>query len=474
MIKRIILSHNYIFWTAFHIILGIVSSLSPYGLIIWFYAVVGSSFFMVLSLKGIFPFIAFITYLISFELLARMSQTSPFIPYELGKYLLCFMLILGVIKYGYKNYLGLILVLLLIPSIFFDLSGKVDSKTLVFNLMGPINVGLAVWFFYGKSITKVQLIKLLRISLFPLIAVLFSTIFKTPSYDNLEFTLGANFETSGGGGSNQVSTVLGLGVFICFIFLINKWPITGFRILDFFLFFLFGFQGLLTFSRGGIIGGVIGILIIFLFILMSGKSEKKRFKLPRLGKVFLIATILSLITFQVVDNLTGGLIGLRYLGETQGTLAGTKEKSFDSITTGRFSIFIEDLELWEENLVWGVGAGSSSFLREESQFYFSHVELSRLLAEHGVFGLIYFLILIYLMSRLILSKRPPMEKGILFAFFIIALYTTFHAAMRTYLTPLFIGLSLMDVRMVKHKPKTSKEVEIEVQKKTNQNFRPVL
>lgn len=403
-----------------------------------------------------------------------MSQTSPFIPYELGKYLLCLMLILGVIKYGYKNYLGLIMVLLLIPAMFFDLSQQVDSNVLIFNLLGPINVGLAVWFFYGKGITKLQLIKLLRISLLPLIAVLFSTIFKTPSYDTLEFTLGANLDTSGGGGSNQVSTVLGLGVFVCFLFLINKWKITGFRIIDFFLFFLFGFQGLLTFSRGGIIGGVIGILIIFLFVLMnakSAKSGKKRFKLPQLGKVFLTATILSLLTFQVVDNLTGGLLGLRYLGETVGTLAGTKEKSIDSITTGRFSIFIEDIELWEENLVWGVGAGSSSFLREESQFYFSHVELSRLLAEHGIFGLVYFLILIYLMFRLTLSKRPPMEKGILFAFFIIALYTTFHAAMRTYLTPLFIGLSLMEVKMPKPKPKVSTE---EVEKQVNQNFRPVL
>ncbi|MEB2777525.1 hypothetical protein SYJ56_19575 [Algoriphagus sp. D3-2-R+10] len=471
MIKRIILSHNYFFWIIFHIILGIVSSISPYGLIIWFYLVVGTSFFMIVRLKSIFPYIAFITYLISFELLARMSQTSPFIPYELGKYLLCFMLILGVIKYGHKNYLGLLLVLLLVPAIFFDLSGKVDSQALVFNLLGPINVGLAVWFFYGKSITKLQLIKLLRISLFPLIAVLFSTIFKTPSYDNLEFTLGANFSTSGGGGSNQVSTVLGLGIFICFLFLINKWKITGFRIIDFFLFFLFGFQGLLTFSRGGIIGGVIGILIIFLFVLTSAESEKKRFKLPRLGKILLTATILIIITFQVADNLTGGLLGLRYLGETEGTLAGTKEKSIDSITTGRFNIFIEDIALWEENVVWGVGAGSSSFLRTESQFYFSHVELSRLLAEHGIFGLIYFLILVYIMFRLILSKRPPMEKGILVAFFIIAIYTTFHAAMRTYLTPLFIGLSLMEIKMLKPKSKVSKE---EIEKNVNQNFRPVL
>lgn len=471
MIKRIILSHNYFFWTIFHIILGIISALTPYGLILWFYFVVLSSFFVILRIKGVFPYIAFITYLTSFELLARMSQTSPFIPYELGKYLLCFMLILGVVKFGYKNYIGFILVLLLLPAIFFDLSGQVDRQGIVFNLLGPINVGLAVWFFYGKTITKLQLIKLLRISLFPLIAVLSSVIFKTPSYDELEFSLGANFSASGGGGSNQVSTILGIGIFICFLFLINKWKITGYRYADFFLFFVFGFQGLLTFSRGGIIGGVIGILIVLFFVMLSGDAEKRRYKLPKLRKIFMLAVILLVITFQVADSLTGGLLGLRYLGETEGTLAGTKEKSLDSFTTGRVTIFLEDIELWEEHVVFGVGAGASSFLRGGSQFYLTHVELSRLLSEHGIFGLVYFLILMYLMFKILLSKKSPMEKGILVAFFVIALYTTFHAAMRTYLTPLYLGLSLMNIKFLKPKAKIpKKEVEVDLHHK----FKPIL
>ncbi|MFL0682926.1 MAG: O-antigen ligase family protein [Algoriphagus aquaeductus] len=465
MIKRIILSKNYLFWTIFHVLLGVASSLSPFGLIIWFYLVVGTSFLTIIRIKNVFPFIIFITYLTSFELLARMSQTSPFIPYELGKYLLCLMLIIGVFKFGFNSYLGLIMVVLILPSIFFDLSGKVDKQGLIFNLMGPINVGLAIWFFYGKSITKIQLIKLLRISLLPLISVLSSIIFKSPSYDELEFTLGASFATSGGGGSNQVSTLLGIGIFISFLFLINKWKITGNRILDFGLFFLFGFQGLLTFSRGGIIGGVLGILVILFFIMLSAESDKRRYKLPKLGKIFVLAAILLMITFQVADNLTGGLLGLRYLGETEGTLAGTKEKSIDSITTGRFNIFMEDLELWEENLVLGVGVGASSYLRGGSQFYLSHVELSRLLSEHGILGLLYFIILMYLMIRLIKSKKPPMEKGILVALFLIAIYTTFHAAMRTYLTPWFIGLSLMEIKYPKLGSKTSKK---EVSKESNQ------
>lgn len=446
MIKRIISSKSRFWWVLFHVFLGIVSSITPWGLIAWFYLVFATSFYVVIKSKSIFPFCLFIAYLTSFELLARMSQTSPFIPYELGKYLLFLMLCIGIYKFKTKSHIGLVMVLLLLPSAFFDLSGEVNRSSLIFNLMGPINVAMAIWLFYGKSISKLQLIRLLRISILPLIAILASTIFKTPSYNELEFTLGANFATSGGGGSNQVSTVLGLGMFISFIFLINKWNLTGYRITDFLLFFLFGFQGLLTFSRGGILGGVLGIMIVFYFVIKTPKRHKTLFKLPNLGKAFLLSLFLVLITFQVADSLTGGLLSLRYLGETEGTLAGTKEKSLNSITTGRVEIFLEDMQLWGDSPILGVGAGASSYMRNFSYFYLSHVEMSRLLSEHGLLGLIYFVLLLYVLLQILLKKQTPMEKGIMVAFFIIALYTTFHAAMRTYLTPLFIGLSLLYVK----------------------------
>ncbi len=367
------------------------------------------------------------------------------------------MMIIGIIKFGVKNYLGFLLVFLLVPAMFFDYSGEVDNSSIVFNLLGPLNLGLVVCFFYKRKIGRSRFIKILRISILPLIAVLASTIIKTPSYSEMEFTLGANSAVSGGGGSNQISTLLGVGMFLSFIFLINRWKLTGKRLLDFLLFLLFGFQGLLTFSRGGMIGGILGILIVIFFIITSKSSVKRKYNLPQLAKIFVIASILMLLTFQVANNLSGGLLMLRYMGETEGTLAGTKEKTLDSFTTGRVSIFTEDLELWYDHFIFGVGAGASSYLRKGSQFYLTHVELSRLLSEHGILGLVYFLILLYLLVRLMTSSKTPMEKGILLAFFIIALYTTFHAAMRTYLTPLFIGFSLFDLQLTSNNKKPSKK-----------------
>ena len=83
----------------------------------------------------------------------------------------------------------------------------------------------------------------------------------------------------------------------------------------------------------------------------------------------------------------------------------------------------------------------------------AHVELSRLLAEHGLLGLLYFILLVVVPWSTIRRVRAPMLRGIQLALFFLALYTTFHAAMRTYVTPLLTGISMMAVVAAKPKEK---------------------
>ena len=54
----------------------------------------------------------------------------------------------------------------------------------------------------------------------------------------------------------------------------------------------------------------------------------------------------------------------RYLGETVSTLNKTKVKTINTISTGRYELLLSDLKLWKDNLIFGVGAGASTFLRE--------------------------------------------------------------------------------------------------------------
>jgi O-antigen ligase len=156
--------------------------------------------------------------------------------------------------------------------------------------------------------------------------------------------------------------------------------------------------------------------------------------------------IVLIITFIYADKITGGKLALRYQGETYGTLAGRKQKTLNVITSNRLQIFKDDLNLWKEYPVFGVGVGASRYMRNKTNGFLSHVEFSRLLSEHGIPGLVYIVILTVLGINVFRDRKQGRYSLILFAFYGIALFTTFHSAMRTYITPLLFGLSMLLVR----------------------------
>ncbi|WP_147392272.1 O-antigen ligase family protein [Algoriphagus lacus] len=432
--------------------MGLSATFSPIPVIVWFYLVIITSLGLILKRsESPFILIGILLYLISFELLARMARTSPFIPYELGKYLLCAGMIWGILKYKTGGKEGWIMLLCLVPAIFIDVTGQVVSSDLVFNILGPVNVALVIVFFYKQQVTTRQLSHLLRMIVYPMLGVLGYTIIKSPDFKEVEFALGANVDWSGGFGSNQVSTLFGLGAFFMFILMINRWKFSGYVLIDALVLFAFSFQGLLTFSRGGMLGAVLGIMVVLFFLRGASLLDRKKYKLPKIGKYVLPAILVAVVAYLAVDEITGGMLSLRYQGETMGTLEGSKVKSLNSVTTGRFEIFEGDINLWTEHFFLGVGAGASRFIRETMTGTVAHVELSRLLAEHGLLGLIYFLILCRLGFQLFKSNPNPLIRGILMALFVVAMYTTFHAAMRTFVTPALIGLSLLSVKLTEKK-----------------------
>jgi O-antigen ligase len=426
--------------------LGAVSILTPWILIGWFYLVLLTDGMSIIRKQrsSFVPIVYLIVYTTSFELLARMSETSPFIPYELGKYLLLLLLSFGILKGYRKGNIGWLMVFLLLPAALFDISGESTIRNLVFNLIGPINVALAVVFFQKQEVNKKNFVDILRLLLYPLVSVLAFTVLGSPSLEDVEFTLGANFETSGGFGSNQVSTALGLGAFLVFILWWKREGFSGYLWLDVVFLLLFVFRGLVTFSRGGMIGGALGIIIFLLLdrgITGDGRVIKPVKAILTAIPVFIILTV----TFTYANKVTGGLLSKRYQGETPGTLAGRKEKTLNVFTSNRLQIFKDDLELWKENPLLGVGTGASYYLRENTHRIAAHVELSRLLSEHGLLGAFYFLILCGLGFKLLKKAHTTSSDAILFAIFVLALFTTFHSAMRTYVSPLLIGLSMLTV-----------------------------
>ena len=137
---------------------------------------------------------------------------------------------------------------------------------------------------------------------------------------------------------------------------------------------------------------------------------------------------------------------MRYSGQTEGTLISGERISFNKLTTGRYDNFLGDIDLWLANPLFGVGVGASSYMRTTMNGVIAHVELSRLLAEHGISGLLFFFILVTLPWRILLINKDPINRAILLSLFGLAIFTSFHAAMRTYITPLFVGISLLNIK----------------------------
>jgi hypothetical protein len=436
-----------LFWTFAHIGLGFLCTLTPFVLIGWFYFILFTNFFKANSLlqmkKPAFFFMLF-SYLISFELLDRMAKTSPFIPQELGKYFLLIMGLLGIIAVGVRYSNGILMALLVTPALFYDFSGQRAISDIINYYLAPVAVGLGIAFAYRLKITGIQLNQILKFVWLACLSSLVFTFIKTPDFEKISFDLSANSDTTGGHSSNQVSTILGLGMFITFYSIFKRLNFSGNRVLDSLILLGFAFQGLISFSRGGMMVGAIGILMI-LFLPEANSEQSKKNSSLAISAIVLISLY---CVFEIANNITGGNLLLRYQGETAGTIRGTKEVTVDHFVTGRLGILEQDINLWGEHLITGVGVGASRFLRNVERVGVApHVEFSRLLADHGLLGFIYsiyFFIILPLQFFRSNDKNP--HQIILFVILTIAILTTFHAAMRTFVTPLFMILACLKVQ----------------------------
>lgn len=447
IIESLISNKRNLVWTIMHALLGIISTVTPFAFIIWFYLLMfgnlEKSFIFLRQKKSIF-FITLFAYLISFEVLDRMAKTSPFIPYELGKYMLVLMGLLGITFFWIRSSLGMVMIFLITPALFYDYSHQRDISDIINYFLGPLAVGLGIAFTDKLNITQRQLDEILKLIYWACLTCLVFTFIKTPDFDEIEFSLKAQSDTTGGHSSNQVSTVLGLGMFLAFYNLYTRKLFSGNYIIDNIIFIGFIFQGLLSFSRGGMLVGLFGILLMTFF------GQRSIFKNAKALLFAFVGILLLIGAFFIANNVTKGNLLLRYQGETQGTLLGTKEKTADHIVTGRLGIFEKDIEVFYKHPLTGVGLGASKYLRDEDEHVAAHVELSRLFADHGLLGIIYSLLFFGLLFT-VYKRNKFKSNNILFILVFIALATTFHAAMRTFITPLFLiigSFNLKDERII--------------------------
>lgn len=448
-------------WTIVHAIIGAISAFTPWAFILYFYLILFFNVkqaFNVLKKGNIIMFTLLIGYLQSFEQVARVSKSYPFVPSEFAKYISVLFGIYALsVSKRKANPVGIAMLILITPAIFFDLSGQRGWAEIVNHFLSPFAVSLAVMLWGGYRPTELMISRLMRLIWLGFVSVLISVVVKTPELETLNFGLEGNAATSGGASTNQISTILGFGMFLTFYSLYKKENFSGYKLGDMAIFLLFSLQTLLTFSRGGMIGGVMAILVMVFGSAVTESPSAASAIGPRKKKkgfpviYLVVGVILLLVAFSVVDQVTGGKLSLRYQGETQGTVGGYAEKDINRFTSGRSGIVEDDIKVWLDNPIIGGGIGSSPYLRMRYQadggdFYITpHIELSRLLSEHGILGIGYFVLIIYIGIRTWFRRNQLPSGDVLFALYILAIATSFHAAMRTFVTPFLISICAMSL-----------------------------
>ena len=377
-------------------------------------------------------------YFMSAEVFFRMTKAYVF--WETGKYAVIWFSLLGMFHYGFKRNAApyIIYIILLLPGVFVSLDEiayDVDfRKAVLFNLSGPICLSIAAIFTYGRTVTFREMLKILDYIIYPLIATTVYIIIYSPSIRDVVTSTASNSAVSGGYGPNQVATALGLGVFILLTRLMIPYKNILVHWTMMFFMALMAYRALLTFSRGGVLVAII-MSLAFIGVFYFATNFKLKVK-TSLRVIALIATALAVWTFTILQ--TGGMIENRYENKDA---QGYEKEDF---TTGRSELFVAEIDAFKESPFFGVGVGrvKSIFKEELGAEIASHNEVSRMLSEHGVFGLLALLILIL---APVITKTKGRKNIYFWSFLIFWFLTIAHSSMRIAMPAFVYALGLLNI-----------------------------
>lgn len=378
------------------------------------------------------------SYVAGVEVFLRMIKGAPL--FETGKYSIILILFVGMIVGKTKQRMSIAfpiyLLLLLLGIVFTDVpGGESIRRAIAFNLSGPFMLGVAAIYFYKRTITKQELHNALIFFILPIFSMVTFMYFRTPDFSEINFGGVSLGDTSGGFGPNQVATALGFGIFILGYFILVKQSLTGYFIVDAIIMMYFIFRGLLTFSRGGIVTAAICfVLFAFLFILHK-RDYSKIFQYLVVGTLFMTSV------WVYTADVTGGMLNNRYTGRNA---RGIKKAD---ASAGRIQLFKSQLQGFQDAPLFGIGVGNGKYRRLEAggMVGTSHNEVTRLIEEHGLIGLI-ILILLLLVPILHFLPLNNYQRGILGAFYVFWFLTINHSAMRIAFPGLIYGLALINLR----------------------------
>ena len=322
-------------------------------------------------------------YFASLEMIMRTTNGN--ILYESGKYGVILFMVLGLYLSSSQNRYNIwwVFIMLLLPGLL--ITNHFESAR--FALSGPIALAVSAVYFAGRDVSWEDYKKIIKCLIIPVIGLCVVLTLKTPDYSKIVFTANSMYATTGGAGPVHVSGILGGALLLMLVMILINSPLFINRLISIGLSAYIGLRLLLSFSRAGLFSCIISLVIVLWHLVKHKYLEIERSKF--IGYL-VILFIISFSLWNVVNSITGGMAYNRFSGrDTAGNVKA-------DISTGRGDLFIQEIQMFLDNPLSGIGAGEVVTVRNAmySSKQPSHTEYSRLLAEHGFFGLIDLIILV--------------------------------------------------------------------------------
>ena len=386
-------------------------------------------------------------YIAGSEVLWRMTQSSPL--WEFGKY--ASVLIAGVALLAERRpqtpmwrrrndrachsvlplaherrkiaAIPLLYILLLLPSVILSLAQPNRTtawKDISYNFSGPLALAVLSVYLWRLPVNRRELVRFLLSIMGPVVGIAFLAFHSTMT-SAVAFTEYSNYVTSGGFAPNQVSNVLGCGALVGVMLVAVMRNARPVRVTVIVLTVGLIAQELLTFSRGGVFSFLLAAGVFGLFLV--GEIRARR-------RVVVFATVWTLTAVALLaslDSYTHGAFKSRFL---------------DLHISGRDRVAQGDIQAFREHPLLGTGIGLS---RPYHAYFYgrpvvAHTEPTRMLAEHGAFGLMALLVLLYMLVCGYRQAPPRTGRGLTAGFAVWALSIMLHSGMRVVAVSLALGL----------------------------------
>jgi hypothetical protein len=369
--------------------------------------------------------VGIMAYIVGAEVLWRATGAHVF--WEYGKYAVSLLCLLVLLRHPRKILWGkepVFYFIFLLPSIIPALLEDPNPRQAIsFNLSGPFALMLCTLLLGSLSWKDDDLRNILLTISLPVAGIVAIALYSIQTHRTvLYFTTGSNVIASGGFGPNQVSSILGLAALMAFLYTLIAPNPRWFRwVLWSYVTWVWG-HALLTFSRGGIYTALLALAL----------GALHYWRVPRVRQTFLGGMVALLILNQqiIVDRLDA-------LTERMWRVRLTELD-----TTHRWELFLDELDMWREYPLMGVGVGQARWHRARThKGKHAHTEFSRLLAEHGLLGCLALIMLIGMWYRHYRSCSRTQERALVAVWGGWAMLMMTHAAMRIAAIPFMFALS---------------------------------